>query len=570
MDAQPSLPLLRYLLLQPIFYIMNQLLLAGLLSFCFFQLSAQCVDICGENFIANGDFEVPLEPGCSDPTLFGEMFLGQSPVENWLGAVQRTGFNNIYTPDYLSPDCQGRNISPCDGTGSLGLFTVTFAGDPVSEYIQSQLNRSLEAGKEYCIQFSLASAVELGSPGDGFDVFLLGNRFSQDAQGLNIPFTPAYSNPSGSFIPEECTVYSFNYVANGGEQWIVFGNKDADQTQTEVSSTQSYVVLDNVSLFEVVPVTAQIVLPADTICENAFPFDIQTNPLVDGFFLGAGVDSSGRFEPDAVDADSTVIRFIYGFEDCLDTATQTLYLQSIGAISILSDETFCLLDTVIGLQATPEGGVWTGPVDASGSFNPDLLGPGSYTSIYTVDDGICIQEDTFTFVVQNVPELSFSNWQSTFRLRDPIFDIDVSPSGLSGQFFGPGIVNSEEGLFSPAGAGVGRHRITYRYNTAGCSAQVDSVLEVGSDYFIPNAFSPNGDGINDVFRIEALPPGDWVLQIYNRWGSLLYESRSPETEGWDGSFQSKNMDPGVFVWSLSGTDAEGFPFFQKGTVTLLR
>lgn len=63
-------------------------------------------------------------------------------------------------------------------------------------------------------------------------------------------FTPVYSNPQGSVIPQSPVEYSFYYCALGGEQWLAFGNQNADQTTLEGPGSQSYVVIDNVSLRE--------------------------------------------------------------------------------------------------------------------------------------------------------------------------------------------------------------------------------------------------------------------------------------------------------------------------------
>ncbi|MBX7142324.1 MAG: gliding motility-associated C-terminal domain-containing protein [Chitinophagales bacterium] len=107
----------------------------------------------------------------------------------------------------------------------------------------------------------------------------------------------------------------------------------------------------------------------------------------------------------------------------------------------------------------------------------------------------------------------------------------------------------------------------------GCSA-VDSVIvyvKAINQIFIPNAFTPNGDGLNDVFlpvlsgRTEMK-----TLAVFNRWGQQVFFSSSPAT-GWDGTFDGKPEEVGAFVYYFTGFNEEsGKEIVMKGNVLLLR
>jgi gliding motility-associated-like protein len=87
---------------------------------------------------------------------------------------------------------------------------------------------------------------------------------------------------------------------------------------------------------------------------------------------------------------------------------------------------------------------------------------------------------------------------------------------------------------------------------------------------IPNAFSPNSDGINDLFRLIFLCPIELeYFRVYNRWGQLLFETAAVD-QGWNGMYKMKNCDLGVYVYVAAGVVAGGQPFFLKGNVTLMR
>lgn len=88
--------------------------------------------------------------------------------------------------------------------------------------------------------------------------------------------------------------------------------------------------------------------------------------------------------------------------------------------------------------------------------------------------------------------------------------------------------------------------------------------------YVPTAFTPNGDGLNDV--LVPFVVGIRTLKkfvIYNRWGNIIFSS-TKNGEGWDGRYKGKLLDGGVYIWLLQVTDAAGKVETQKGTVTIIR
>ena len=82
----------------------------------------------------------------------------------------------------------------------------------------------------------------------------------------------------------------------------------------------------------------------------------------------------------------------------------------------------------------------------------------------------------------------------------------------------------------------------------------------------PNVFTPNGDGINDEFYLEGIEGLiDFNCQIYNRWGTLVYEWNDP-FKGWDGS----DAPDGTYFYIVTGVRASGQDYVDKGTVTLTK
>ncbi|MEO7120568.1 MAG: PKD domain-containing protein [Ginsengibacter sp.] len=96
------------------------------------------------------------------------------------------------------------------------------------------------------------------------------------------------------------------------------------------------------------------------------------------------------------------------------------------------------------------------------------------------------------------------------------------------------------------------------------------VYKVDPGLYVPNAFTPNGDGVNDFFRPILI--GMKYLKyfrVYNRSGELIF-STSVQNAGWDGTFKGKAQDADVYVWIVDGIDYQNKEIFRKGSVTLVR
>lgn len=111
----------------------------------------------------------------------------------------------------------------------------------------------------------------------------------------------------------------------------------------------------------------------------------------------------------------------------------------------------------------------------------------------------------------------------------------------------------------------------------GCTDTIVRVLVVGEDYglYVPNAFTPNADGLNDVFQPKGFGITKYQLQIFDRWGERVYETKSFEA-GWDGKFHGRGLDygqfceEGVYTWLINVTNVFGKAHELKGHVTLIK
>ncbi len=106
----------------------------------------------------------------------------------------------------------------------------------------------------------------------------------------------------------------------------------------------------------------------------------------------------------------------------------------------------------------------------------------------------------------------------------------------------------------------------------GCTDDDDVFIKVyeGPTYYLPNAFTPNGDGLNDIFR--PIPVGikstDY-FRVFNRFGQMMFDTRQ-WMKGWDGTIKGKPAASGSYVWMIKGIDKNGAVVEMKGSVILIR
>jgi gliding motility-associated-like protein len=96
-----------------------------------------------------------------------------------------------------------------------------------------------------------------------------------------------------------------------------------------------------------------------------------------------------------------------------------------------------------------------------------------------------------------------------------------------------------------------------------------TVLPLSKDVFVPNVFSPNGDGKNDELKVYGNYINKLELRIFNQWGEQMIFINS-QTQGWNGTHRGKPQPVGVYAYVLRATLTDGTVINKKGSITLLR
>ena len=108
----------------------------------------------------------------------------------------------------------------------------------------------------------------------------------------------------------------------------------------------------------------------------------------------------------------------------------------------------------------------------------------------------------------------------------------------------------------------------------GCSADTCANVIINDELllYVPNSFTPNGDGINDVFLpiVNGVDPFKYELLIFNRWGELIFEEQQ-SSQGWNGYHKGVIAKDGVYVWKINCKEVSGVKIREYiGHVTLIK
>ncbi|HWJ27188.1 MAG TPA: PKD domain-containing protein, partial [Flavisolibacter sp.] len=112
----------------------------------------------------------------------------------------------------------------------------------------------------------------------------------------------------------------------------------------------------------------------------------------------------------------------------------------------------------------------------------------------------------------------------------------------------------------------------YTITDKGCGKQSQIFIKryVGPELFVPNAFTPNHDGLNDLFKITPIGIKSFgYLAVYDRWGNQIFYTTDYHN-GWDGTFKGATLSTGTFIYVAQAIDYRGKQLFRKGTVTLIK
>ena len=288
--------------------------------------------------------------------------------------------------------------------------------------------------------------------------------------------------------------------------------------------------------------------------------------------------NTGNYKVKLIASDHVIPTPAAFFTPCFDTATKTISVDSISQVSIIATDS-----VICRGQAITFKGVYSTLGDTMTVWK---FGDGN--GIVDVDPILHSFDGSDTFrVTLNVkyracPENSSSRMIRVFDIPSVYLgpDTAICPGGI------PLTIHDDRNSQNP--------KARWKWNTGettpgitvvkpgdyyaivtidGCSAT--DTITVNKDCYmdIPNVFTPNNDGTNDYFfPRQFLTRGviSFKMDIYNRWGQLVYTTNAPDGRGWDGKFNDKDQPEGVYVYIIDAKFKDGQIEHHQGNVTLLR
>lgn len=438
-------------------------------------------------------------------------------------------------------------------------YTVGIAahrGNNQVTYNRGEFIQALKRDSVYCVSYYICATDDQHKSIRNIDAYISKSptaNWNQITNKVLSQYTPQIRSYSIWNDTLNWTKVSQLYKALGGERYITIGNFN-DNEYTIKNDKLIYYLIDLVS---VSPVHLEAPLGRDiTVCPTDFPYTLKAPTNYDSYSWGA---------------DSLVIygMGVYGLTCYLDDCG-FLYdeidvgLKIVTPLSLIEDTTICKGEAIkLEAQSGFDSYLWnTG--DTTKSIRVNQAG------MYSVEvERFCgVQKDSVIILIDSVPNVSLTigNDTNICRNEDENIPIKLNPSiQLPNYLWSTGETSSSimvaKGggywLESSYSCGILRSN---KIEVTACTPKEDII-------FIPNAFSPNNDGLNDVFKPVVNDANLVELTIYNRWGEEIYSDM--DRFEWDGLCGIKVCTKGMYIFVVLFKDETGNVLQRKGKFQLV-
>lgn len=296
-----------------------------------------------------------------------------------------------------------------------------------------------------------------------------------------------------------------------------------------------------------------------------------------GAIAGSNANASHKFSADGYHNFTLIVT---NNANCTDTVTQPVNVKATPAVTLRGDSGVCVGDR-LNLDVIPNSYTvdwyYRSQLHANSStYSEQADVPGNYPlELYITASNAC--KDTLRRLVKYyalpVPVIDL---QSVLNATGNSLEVDANDAtGIP--------VLSRNWSFSEGTTGTSQHilliltdTITLKTvltitDTNGCTGVATDVrfLSLPNDYFIPNTITPNGDKINDEFKLSGfINFKSYTMKVYNRWGEMLFDSQDPN-QGWNGTYMGEKVQNGTYIYIIEFEDWSGKKMEKKGYVMVM-
>ena len=298
---------------------------------------------------------------------------------------------------------------------------------------------------------------------------------------------------------------------------------------------------------------------SDTLNISTSDSTLSITPLTSTTYYVEVIGPGGCSSIDSVQVNFTSSALTFSGEKvCLGDTSSVVATNSISSI------TFDYVWSPSSIITTPS------------NTNEVFVNPPSSQYVYvtaTASNG-CVVTDSIFILVGNVSPDAIASTSDNLIPEGSTVTLSGLPNGYS--YSWSPIVGVENPTSQVTNALLEVTTLFTLYVTDGICIKHDTVLVKvfpwvcgEGSLFIPNAFSPNADGQNDVLYVRGKMIKDMTFRVFDRWGELIFESFDRGV-GWDGTYKGKKMDPDVYDYYLKVTCIDNVESIVKGNITLLK
>ena len=320
---------------------------------------------------------------------------------------------------------------------------------------------------------------------------------------------------------------------------------------------------------------------ADTvICEgDPVTLNINSDGLQYAWTPADQLDDAAVQDPVALTQNTTGYEVIATIGGCNARSTILVTPIPYPKVSAGMDSMICY-NTAAQLKGETDGSSWSWSPAASlddASVKEPVAHPANTTAYYftATDNKGCPKPVVDTVVINVDPEIdAFAGNDTSVVVGQPL---QLMASGGIQYNWSPAEFLSSGNIANPVATFVmPTEKINYKVivrSAAGCSDSALIAIKVFQSspiVFVPSAFTPNHDGKNELLRPIAVGIAKIdYFRVFNRWGQVVF-STSTNGAGWDGTISGQPQSNGTYIWMVKASDFNGAPYFQKGTVTIIR
>lgn len=290
----------------------------------------------------------------------------------------------------------------------------------------------------------------------------------------------------------------------------------------------------------------------------------------DSIFIGGGWQNTSGMYSDTLTSSNSC-------DSIVQTVLDILPIPTIPVVS--ADSLYCLGDNIV-ITGNGSGGTinWysdpngTNLLDTGNIFQPSISSPGVYTYYFNEVVGQCSSAiDSVQIVVGGVTAVINANPTSGVVPLNVFFGNGSTPGVSYYWDFGTGDTST---VFEPSYTynDVGEYVVMLIVTDGVCSDTAYVTIEVVGEsvFIIPNVFTPNGDGNNDFFTVEAENIESIDGEIFNRWGEKMF-SWNNINGAWDGkTLSGKDCPDGTYFFIIKAVGVDGKEYMETGTFSLIR